>query len=72
MDNEQDKYNGKHGGGKKKEFPALLDFASGALEIKLTKGRLRGEKAYTFYLMLIFLCVPVILHIKEMKTLRGG
>lgn len=54
---------------KKKEFPALLDSASGALEIKLTKGRLRGEKAYTFYLMLIFLCVLVILHIKEMKTL---
>ena len=40
---------------KKKEFPALLDSASGALEIKLTKGRLRGEKAYTFYLMLVLL-----------------
>lgn len=53
----------------KKEFPALLDSASGALEIKLTKGRLTGEKAYTYYWMLIFLHVLVILHIKEMKTL---
>ena len=53
----------------KKEFPALLDSASGALEIKLTKGRLTGEKEYTFYWMLIFLHVLVILHIKEMKTL---
>ena len=56
----------------RKDFPPLLLGSVAGPKNYTDKRQINRRKAYTFYLMLTFLCVHNSLHIKKVKMKSSG